>query len=139
MQESFHFYSFLTGVAAALRSEVEELRKVEAEVEQLRKRRDEGKVCRIVGGRSRPLYDKHVHMSQVEEAKRRKRSHSVGQRESIGVHTRSQSLQVNVDCSLLLSLLVVLAICLLARVLSILMRDLEGPRRRSEWWKSRWA
>merc|ERR1719180_191013 len=32
------------GVAAALRSEVEELRKVEAEVEQLRKRRDEGKV-----------------------------------------------------------------------------------------------
>jgi len=61
------------GVAAALRSEVESLRKVEAEVEQLRKRRDEGK---------------------VEEAKRRKRSHSVGQRESIGVHTRSQSLQV---------------------------------------------
>merc|ERR1712192_37526 len=61
------------GVAAALRNEVEELRKVEAEVEQLRKRRDEGK---------------------VEEVKRRKRSHSVGQRESIGVHTRSQSLQV---------------------------------------------
>ena len=35
------------GVAAALRSEVEELRKVEAEVEQLRKRRDEGKVNRV--------------------------------------------------------------------------------------------
>ena len=34
----------LTGVAAALRNEVEELRKVEAEVEHLRKRRDEGKV-----------------------------------------------------------------------------------------------
>jgi len=58
------------GVAAALRNEVEELRKVEAEVEQLRKRRDEGK---------------------VEETKRRKRSYSVGQRESIGVHTRSQN------------------------------------------------
>jgi len=58
------------GVAAALRNEVEELRKVEAEVEQLRKRRDLGK---------------------VEEAKRRKRSYSVGQRESLtGVHTRSQ-------------------------------------------------
>ena len=36
--------TFLSGVAAALRSEVEDLRKVEAEVEQLRKRRDEGKV-----------------------------------------------------------------------------------------------
>merc|ERR1711934_701230 len=60
----------ISGVAAALRNEVEELRKVEAEVEQLRKRRDLGK---------------------VEEAKRRKRSCSVGQRESLtGVHTRSQ-------------------------------------------------
>jgi len=58
------------GVAVALRNEVEELRKVEAEVEQLRKRRDEGK---------------------VEETKRRKRSYSVGQRESIGVHTRSRN------------------------------------------------
>jgi len=58
------------GVAAALRSEVEELRKVEAEVEQLRKRRDEGK---------------------VEESKRRKRSYSVGHnRESLGVRTRSR-------------------------------------------------
>ena len=39
-------------------------------------------------------------LSQVEEAKRRKRSHSVGQRESIGVHTRSQSLQVVLICTL---------------------------------------
>ena len=30
-------------------------------------------------------------LSQVEETKRRKRSYSVGQRESIGVHTRSQN------------------------------------------------
>ena len=50
-----------SGVAAALRSEVEELRKVEAEVEQLRKRRDEGKVClRGILGQKWPPNDENV-------------------------------------------------------------------------------
>ena len=75
----------MTGVAAALRNEVEELRKVEAEVEQLRKRRDLGKVEGL------GFHNFELCFCQVEEAKRRKRSYSVGQRESLtGVHTRSQ-------------------------------------------------